>query len=467
MSLYETTQQTWIFNIFQRNHPFIPIFEIYALIVINSKYVRGIMDKNGKVKVGLIGLGTVGTGVVKVLKDFDSIEVSQIAVKNLSKPRNIENLNLEILTDDPFLIVNNPEIDIVVEVIGGTTPAYDLLTTAIKNGKHVVTANKELLAKNGEELFRLANENNVIILYEAAIAGGIPIIMPIKTTLAGNKINKIEAIVNGTTNYILTKMDNDGGAYIDILKEAQSLGYAETDPTGDVEGFDSAYKIATLATIALNKRVDINKIYREGITQISVDDMKFANELGYKIKLIALAKEVDGNKVDVRVHPMLVPQKHSLAMISGVTNSVRLEGFPVGEVMFVGPGAGEFPTASSVLGDILAIAKTINTSGLRELMKCNHTINAEHVNIDDTQNKYYLSFTAKNHTGVIATIGKIFAKNNLSIATVMQKGIDVENTAHIIVITELCKELLIKQAISELVNEVDIEKINGFIRVLE
>ena len=284
------------------------------------------MDKNGKVKLGLIGLGTVGTGVVKVLKDYENIEITRIAVKNLNKKRDIENLDQSILTDDPFSIVTAPDIDIVVEVIGGTQPAYELLKTAIKNKKHIVTANKELLAKHGEELFNLANENNVVILYEAAIAGGIPIIMPIKTTLAGNKIHTIEAILNGTTNYILTKMEKDGVSYEEVLKEAQKLGYAETDPTGDVEGFDSAYKITTLATITLNQRVDINKVYREGITKISANDMKFAKELGYKIKLIALAKLTEDNKADVRVHPMLVPIKDCLAGINGVTNSVVLEG---------------------------------------------------------------------------------------------------------------------------------------------
>ena len=302
-----------------------------------------------KVKIGLIGLGTVGTGVVKVLANFPEIEIKKIAVKNINKKRNIENLDNSLLTDNPFDIVNDNEIDIVVEVIGGIEPAYDLLVAAVNNGKHIVTANKELLAKKGEPLFKLAKEKHVAVLYEAAIAGGIPIIMPIKTTLAANKINEIEAILNGTTNYILTKMEKDGVSYEQVLKEAQELGYAETDPTGDVEGYDSAYKIATLATIALNKRVDINKIYREGITKISADDMRFAKELGYKIKLIALAKIIESDKVDVRVHPMLVPLKNCLAGINGVTNSVVLEGFPVGRVMMAGPGAGEFPTASSVV----------------------------------------------------------------------------------------------------------------------
>ena len=423
--------------------------------------------KNEKVKLGLIGLGTVGTGVVKVLKDYDNIEIKKIAVKNINKKRDIENLAPSILTTDPFEIVNDPEIDIVVEVIGGTDPAFELLKTAINNKKHIVTANKELLAKKGQVLFNLANEKNVTILYEAAIAGGIPIIMPIKTTLAGNKIHKIEAILNGTTNYILTKMEKDNVSYEEVLKEAQKLGYAETDPTGDVEGFDSAYKIATLATIALNQRVDINKIYKEGITKISANDMQFAKELGYKIKLIALAKLTDDNKADVRVHPMLVPQKDCLASINGVTNSVVLEGFPVGRVMFAGPGAGMFPTASSVLGDILAIVSGIGSDNLLPFMKCNHTKNAQQISIEQTTNRYYISITANNNPGVIGTIGKICGNHNINLASVLQKGIDKENTARIIIITEESIEENINNAIDELKNNSSIVKINNLIRVME
>ncbi len=425
------------------------------------------MEKNTKVKLGLIGLGTVGTGVVKVLKDFDNIEITKIAVKNINKKRDIDNLDTSLLTTDPFEIVNDPNIDMVVEVIGGMDPAYDLLKTAIENKKHIVTANKELLAKKGQELFNLANQNNVVILYEAAIAGGIPIIMPIKTTLAGNKINKIEAILNGTTNYILTKMEKEGVSYEEVLKEAQKLGYAETDPTGDVEGFDSAYKIATLATIALNQRVDINKIYREGITKISAKDMLNAKELGYKIKLIALARLTQDNKADVRVHPMLVPVKDCLASINGVTNSVVLEGFPVGRVMFAGPGAGEFPTASSVLGDILAITNSLGSTDILPFMKCNHNKNAEQIDINDTTNKYYLSVTATNTPGVIGTIGEICGRHNISLASVLQKGIDEKNTAEIVVITEECKENDINTAIEEIKNNSTIVKINNLIRVME
>ena len=423
------------------------------------------MENKRQVKIGLIGLGTVGSGVFKTLQNSDVVEITKIAVKNINKPRNIEGLDTSILTDNPYDVVNS-DVDIVAELIGGIEPAYDLIKTAIANGKHIVTANKELLAKHGEELFSFAEEHNKVILYEAAIAGGIPIIMPIKTTLAGNKINKIEAILNGTTNYILTKMEKEGVSYEEVLAEAQKLGYAETDPTGDVEGYDSAYKIATLATIALNQRVDINKIYREGITKISAKDMQFAKELGYKIKLIALARLTNDNRADVRVHPMLVPIKDCLASINGVTNSVVLEGFPVGRVMFAGPGAGEFPTASSVLGDILAIAGSLGSNNMLPFMKCNHEINAQQVDIKDTVNRYYISVTAANTPGVIGTIGEICGRHNISLASVLQKGIDRENTAEIVVITEESKENDVNAAISEFNNNKNIIKINNLIRVM-
>ncbi len=420
-----------------------------------------------KINIGLIGLGTVGGGVVKVLRDFKNINIKRIAVKNLSKKRNIEGLDESILTDNPFEIVNDKDIKIVVEVIGGTEPAFELLKTAVNNGKHVVTANKELLAKRGEELFRLANEKNVVILYEAAIAGGIPVIMPIKTTLAGNNIRKAAGILNGTTNYILTKMEEESISYETVLKEAQALGYAETDPSGDVEGFDSAYKIATLATIALKQRVDINKIYREGITNISANDIRFAKELGYRIKLIAMAALDDNNKADVRVHPMLVPFSNTLSTINNVTNAVLLEGFPVGKVMFAGPGAGEMPTASSVLGDILAICANIDAPVVLPMMRCNHAVNADQLDISETVNKYYISITAENTPGVIGCIGEICGKSDINLSSVLQKGTDADNTAQIVVITEKSLEANIQNAITELKNNRHIVKINNLIRVME
>ena len=425
------------------------------------------MHECNKVNIGIIGLGTVGTGVVKVLADFPDVVIKKIAVKNINKQRNLPDFDMSLLTTDPFEIVNNPDIDIVVEVIGGVDPALNLLLTAVKNGKHVVTANKELLAKHGEEVFKLAKAHGVSVLYEAAIAGGIPIIMPIKTTLAGNKINKIEGILNGTTNYILTKMEKDCVSYETVLKDAQELGYAETDPTGDVEGYDSAYKLATLATISLQKRIDINKIYREGITKISANDIKNVKELGYRIKLIALAKVLEDGKVDARVHPMLVPLTDTLSEINDVTNAVVLEGFPVGRVLFAGPGAGEFPTASSVVGDILAIQRSFGASKVLPFMECNHNVNAQQVDISETTNKYYVSLTAVNNTGVIGCIGDICGRHKISLACILQKGINKENTAEIVVITENCLESDVMCALDELKRNDNIVRINNFIRVME
>lgn len=421
-----------------------------------------------KIKIGIIGLGTVGSGVFKTLSVFENIEVVKIAVKNLKKERNIPKLNNSILTDNPYEVAEHPEIDIVVEVVGGIEPAFDLIKTSILNGKHVVTANKELLAKHGEELFNFAEEHNKVVLYEAAIAGGIPIIMPIKTILAGNKITKIAGILNGTTNYILTKMDVQGASYDSVLKEAQELGYAEADPTGDVEGFDAAYKLATLATIAFNKRINIKNIYREGISKIQAEDMLFANEFGYKIKLIALAQLDEKGNADVRVHPMLVGKSKALAHIDYVTNAVELTGHPVGEIMFSGPGAGEFPTASSVVGDVLAIATELGkTDYLLPMMRCHHHEAATVLDISETKNKYYLSVNAKNNVGVIACLGSIFAKNNISISTLLQKGLRSDNTANIIIITEKCLEKDVQNAIKAFKNDVCINKINSLIRVME
>lgn len=423
------------------------------------------MVMNNKIKIGLIGLGTVGSGVYKTLQNFDNVEIVKIAVRNKNKKRNINGLNESIITDNAFEVVNDPQIQIVAELIGGIEPAFELIKTAIRNGKHIVTANKELLAKYGEELFNFAQEHNRVILYEAAIAGGIPLIMPIKTILAGNHINKIKAILNGTTNYILTKMDSQGASYEDVLSEAQALGYAETDPTGDVEGFDAAYKITTLATIAFGRRVKFENVYREGITKIRAEDMKAANEMGYKIKLIASAELDENGGADVRVHPMLVPQRKALAHIDYVTNAVTLSGHPVGEVTFSGPGAGEFPTASSVVGDILAIISEINNENVLPMMQCKHSENALPINILDTKNKYYLSINAKNSMGVIARLGKACEDNNVSLASIVQKEIAEGACAEITVITELCFEKDMQKVVDTLNNDDAINQVNNLIRV--
>ena len=416
-----------------------------------------------KLRIGLIGLGTVGCGVYKTLENERNVEIMKIAVKNINKPRSVD-VPREMLTDNPIEVATNPDIDVVVELIGGVDAAWQYISTAIKNGKHIVTANKELLAKKGEELFNLAEEHNCVVLYEAAIAGGIPIIMPIKTILAGNKIRKIQAILNGTTNYILTKMDVNNASYEDVLKEAQELGYAESDPTGDVEGFDAAYKITTLATIAFKTRIKLENVYREGITKIRREDMIRANELGYKIKLIANATIDENNNADVRVHPMLVSKNTLLAHTDYVTNAVEMSGHPIGSIVLTGPGAGEFPTASSVVGDILAIQKEFGTTDyLLPMMRCHHNSKANPVNINDTYNKYYISITAPNAIGVIAKLGTICANKNISLSSILQKGVSSDNTADITVITERCQEKLIR----EVVNELNDCKVNSLIRVAE
>ncbi len=416
-----------------------------------------------KLRIGIIGLGTVGSGVYKTLQEMDNIEVVKIAVKNINKPRSVE-VPPTMLTDNPYDVVNDSSIDVIVELIGGVNPAWDFISTAIKNGKHIVTANKELLAKKGEELFNLAEEHNRVVLYEAAIAGGIPIIMPIKTILAGNKIRKIHAILNGTTNYILTKMDTDGASYEDVLKEAQQLGYAETDPTGDVEGFDAAYKITTLATIAFKKRIKIENVYREGITKVRKEDMAKANEFGYKIKLIATATIDENDNADVRVHPMLVSKDSMLAHIDYVKNAIAISGHPIGDIVLSGPGAGEFPTASSVVGDILAIAAEFGkTDYMLPMMRCNHHEKANPVKIEDTFNKYYISITAPNAIGIIAKIGTICANKNISLSSILQKGVSSDNTADITVITERAQERLIREVVAELSDCT----VNSIIRVAE
>lgn len=418
-------------------------------------------------KVGIIGFGTVGTGVYKVLQSFPNIEIKKIAVKNITKKRNIENFDTNLLTQDPYEIVNNPEIDIVIEVAGGVTPTFDVLKTAIKNKKHIVTANKELLAKKGSELFQLAKENKVIILYEAAVAGGIPIIMPVKTILCANKVKKIAAILNGTTNYILTKMAEKELSYETALKQAQELGYAETDPTGDVEGYDAAYKIAILSTISFNKKVDINKIYREGITKITAQDIKSAKELGYTIKLIAMGQVLENGKIDVRVHPMLVAKKHLLAKVENATNSIMLTGYPVGDLIFTGAGAGAEPTASSVVGDLLVLAAELEASDspIPQAI-CNHNEIADQINIGDTYNEYYIAINASNNPGAIGVIGTICGKNNINISTIMQKGTKDDNTAEIVVITERSKEADVQNALKELLKSDCIKNIDNLLRVM-
>ncbi len=418
---------------------------------------------NNKLNIGLIGLGTVGQGVVKVLSSYDDIEIVSCAVKDLNKKRDVEVKNL---TTDVYSIVNNPEIDVIVEVAGGVWVLEPLLT-AIKNKKHIVTANKELLARHGAQLFDCARENNAAILFEASVAGGIPIIQAIKTSLKANNFDCVAGILNGTTNYILTKMEEDNLSYDDCLKNAQKLGYAETDPTNDVEGYDAMYKIALLANIVFNKRIDASKIYCEGITKISPLDIKSADELGYKIKLIAQAKKVENSTdLDIRVHPMLVWKSQAISEIKNATNAVLLKGFPVDKLMFVGPGAGEFPTTSSVVGDILQIKSEItNSDAILPMQTCHHHDYANQISVDETVNSYYLRIEAQNKLGIIGQIGLACQSFGVNLSSILQKGINDNGSATIIVVSEDCREKDINSMIETLEKTGDIKVVNK-IRVM-
>ncbi|MCQ2958289.1 MAG: homoserine dehydrogenase [Candidatus Gastranaerophilales bacterium] len=419
------------------------------------------------VNIGLLGLGTVGGGVYKVLRNNPAVNIVKIAVKDKNEVQEIDGLDKNLLTEDAKVIVTNPDIDIIIEVIGGTGAAYEFIKMALERGKHVVTANKELIAKRGDELFEIAKQNNVLLLFEAAVGGGIPIIMPMKMSLAANKFEKIAGILNGTTNYILTKMDEDNADYEVVLKEAQELGYAEADPTGDVLGYDAAYKIAILASIAFKKKIDQSQIYREGIDTLSPIEFKYAEDFGYKIKLIALAQSV-GNKLDVRVHPMLVSKTHPLAHINNVTNSVVMQAQPVNQVMFTGPGAGEMPTASSVCADVLSIVSEIHTTNfLLPEMRCNNTEKADILPIDETENKYFIRIDATDTPGVIGSIGNICSKFGINLNYIIQKDVTKDGMATIVILTGMCKEKDLITALNELSNLSSINTIHKLIRVME
>lgn len=418
------------------------------------------------VKVGLLGLGTVGTGVVKIISKYSNIEIVNVAVKDLNKKRDVE-LSNNIITTDVMAVAKNPDIDVLIEVIGGIGIAYDAIVAAIKNGKHIVTANKELISKKGSEIFELANKYNVSVLYEGSVAGGIPIIMPIKQSLAANKIEKIAGILNGTTNYILSKMEAEKAEFKDVLAEAQQLGYAEADPTDDVEGNDAAYKLSIISSLAFGKRIDIAKIYREGISNISTVDIDYALELGYKIKLIAMGKLVEGGRLDLRVHPTFVSKKHPLAHINGVTNAISVVGDAVGEVNFSGPGAGEMPTASSVVADLISIVKEIgHTDYILPSMRCSNTEDADIMPIEETVNSYYVRLNSKDMPGVIGKIGNACGNHGVSLASVIQKDYLNGDVARIILLTHEVKESAIRAALKEIEQQQATKCIANVIRVL-
>ena len=425
---------------------------------------------DSKIQIGLLGIGTVGSGVLETLINNDyGVEIKKIADKDTEKMKSYPQLSPEIFTTEAQELINDPDIKIMVELIGGVNPAFDFIKAAIRNKKRIVTANKELIAKHGREVFALAEENNVVILYEAAVCGGIPIIMPLRQSLSGNKITQIAGILNGTTNYILTKMEQEGSDFKDVLKEAQKLGYAEADPTGDVQGYDAAYKIAILASLAFNKDIDINSVYIEGIDKITPIDIGYANELGYKIKLIGLVRNGDDDALDVRVHPMLVSKEHSISGIDDVLNAVELEGKPIGRVMFSGPGAGKFPTASSVVGDIMSISHGVRATDypLPMMRYDKERKQAKIKHIKDTSNKYYIRVTADNTPGVIGELGMICGRNRINLYSIVQKGFLKDGSAQIVLLTESSREEDLQRAVHEISERQTIKEINNVIRVMD
>src|SRR5919202_2272333 len=438
----------------------------------------------GAFKVGLLGLGTVGTGTVQILLSptgrqplLQEITIHRVGVRSLDKPR-LVSLPPEVLTTDLEAIVTDPAINIVVEVMGGLEPARSLILKAIAHGKHVVTANKAVIARYGPEIFTAAEEAGVYVLLEAAVGGGTPVIPPLKQSLGVNRIKSVTGIVNGTTNYILTRMQTEGGEFADILADAQKLGYAEADPTADVDGLDAADKIAILASLAFAGRIKLQDVYCEGIRQVSAADIAYAQKLGFAIKLLALAKReetalasgtLENEMLQVRVQPTLVPQTHPLASVSGVYNAILVEGEPIGQVMFFGPGAGSGPTASAVVSDILNIAAVLKTDGdseqLHPLLSCAHQHYCRIAPISELVTRFYARFLTKDSPGVIGHLGTCFGNHNVSLESVVQTGFRGE-LAEIVVVTHDVREGNFRQALDEIRTLEGVDSIPSILRVL-
>ena len=417
-----------------------------------------------KIKIGLLGLGTVGSGVVKALKDHPYVEIKKIGVRDKSKKRDFP------VTCDLNEIVTDPEIEIIVEVMGGLNPAKELITKAIEGKKHIVTANKDLIATHGAELFDLAREKNIQIQFEASVCGGIPIINTLKQTLSANKFSKIMGILNGTTNYILTEMLNKNLSFERCLKDAQSLGYAEPDPTNDIRGRDSAYKLAILGSIAFHERIKIDDVYTEGIEKITPSDIVLAEELGYRVKLIGIAKkERDGDgEIDIRVHPAFIKKTNTLASVFGANNGVLVEGDLVGELTLIGQGAGSLPTASSVAGDInLLVAQLSYSKEPHPQFVCHHTSYAKVKPIYETANSYFLRIRTDDKPGVVGQLGTICGKYSVSINALTQRGANPDGSASITILTHKVKEQNVQDAIKEIKKCFSVKQVENVIRVLE
>jgi len=421
------------------------------------------MSKN--LRIGLIGFGTVGSGTAVIIKEkqnffFDrygiSIELKKICDKSPVTRITDEGFSSEIYTNDANSIINDPEIDVVIELIGGIEPAKTFILKAIDNGKHVVTANKALLAMHWDEIFSAAAKKNIILGFEASVGGGVPVIKSIKESLVANKIEKIIGIMNGTTNYILTKMEEEAKDFGDVLKEAQNLGYAEADPTFDVEGIDTAHKLTILGSLAFGYNIKFTDIQREGISHITLNDIIFAKEFGYKIKLLAIGQNIDDKTIELRVQPTLIPSSHPLSQIKGAYNAFFIEGDRVGKIMLQGLGAGKYPTGSAVVADILDIARFNSANNtLTPIMADKYILK----DVKDHNGRFYACFYVADKPGVLATISGILGKKNISIASVIQKERSEKSNVPIVMLTHDAKERDIYDAINE-INTLDIVSSN-------
>lgn len=407
------------------------------------------------VKVGLVGTGTVGGGCLDILRNHKEefkrhfgidIELTRVCSR---QPEVAESYGLsDIFTTDFHEVIEDPEVDLVIELIGGTTFAKEVVIGALQNGKSVVTANKALMASCGEEVMSLAEEKGIEIAFEASVGGAIPIIVPLKHSLIANRIDSIMGIVNGTTNYMLTRMDEDGMSYEDALKEAQERGFAEADPTADVDGLDAAAKIAILASIAFNSRVTMNQVFTEGIRRISPVDLAMAHEMGYAVKLLAHAYRSDGG-IDVRVHPTMIPESHQLATVNGVFNAIYTVGDAAGENMFFGEGAGAGPAASAVMGDVLEVARHLQM-GIKPIVGCTCTDELPILSVEDLHTKYYIRFVVADRSGVLASAADIFAKYDVSVKTVTQRGNAARDDVDLVFVTHTAEERNVRKAIDDI-----------------
>lgn len=427
-----------------------------------------LMESRKTVKVGLLGLGTVGGGVYKLLrrqkdemmsKTGANIEVAKILVHNMDKPR--EGVDRALLTDRWEDIIGDEEIEIVIEVMGGIEPARSMILEALRAGKNVVTANKDLVAQYGGELLDAAEESRRDFLFEAAVAGGIPIIRPLKQCLAGNEIDEVIGIMNGTTNYILTKMFEEGMDFEEALSKATELGYAEADPTADIEGLDAGRKAAILASIAFHSRVVFSDVHTEGITKISARDINYAKEFGSVIKLLGIAKNTESG-IEVAVHPMLLPKNHPLASVRDSFNAVFVHGDAVDDAMFYGRGAGEFPTASAIVGDVIDVVRDIQYHCTGRI-NCTCYRKTPVKQFMDVNNKFFIRMQVENKPGVLAAIASVFGEHEVSISKVVQKII-TDGVAELVIVTEAVKEYHMKDAIEHLKELETTKEISSIIR---